>query len=97
MNESLLGSVIGIGIAIAGILAFFFPLAVTKVIFIWPKCALSMFLGNAVPSQAQEAIHLLHTSPKQYKKKFRHQLWLTRITGIIAIIVGVLGLLISVS
>lgn len=97
MNEPLLGSAIGVGIASIGVIALCFPLAVTKAVFAWPKFVFSRLLVNAVPPQAQEVLRLLYTSPEKYKKKYAYQLWVMRITGIIAILIGIFGILISVS
>lgn len=94
MSENpFVGLVVGALCVVFGILACLFPLQVTRVAYMWPKFILPRILGNNIPAKAREGIELLDADPKMYRAKYRYQLTLMRLTGMIAIFIGVIGIL----
>jgi len=94
MSENpIIGLAVGTLCVAFGILACLFPLQVTRIAFLWPKLIFPKILGDNIPAKAREGLELLDADPKKYKAKYRYQLILMRLTGIIAILIGVIGIL----
>ena len=82
-----------------GIFAIISPITVVKLLMRWPRFIFpKLFQEENLRPSTREALQLIDTKPKEYKKKFWYQLVMIRVAGCIGFLISItiLGVMIFV-
>ena len=76
---------------VTAILCLIAPVRFVQILFLWPK-TLKKLTGIKFPAGGDEALALIYADPSSYAMKYSGQIEMIRLMGVIAGIVGVVGL-----
>lgn len=80
----------------AGIVFAFFPMSVIKVMMRWPKFIFpKLFNEQDISPRSREAMYLMEQDEELYKQKFAGLLLWLRLSGVVALIIFLAGLLMA--